>query len=101
MMQDSNLRSAFFPGFNFGTNAVAAFDTQAERDIIVDNIYLKMVGEGLSNQPDKADIKSEVEGLIDDLTNGCSANSCPASRTRTVATAACASVLGSAAVTIK
>ncbi len=34
-------RAAFFPGFNFGTSAQTAFDTQAERDAIIDPLLTR------------------------------------------------------------
>jgi len=92
------LRSAFFPGFVFNQDAVAAFDTQAERDLISGPLFTKGIGSNLANQPTQAEISTAVDGLIDDLILGCTPSTCPAVRTATVVKSTCTAVLGSAAV---
>jgi hypothetical protein len=92
------LRSAFFPGFNFNRDAVAAFAAQADRDLISDALYDRGVGADLANQPTRAEVAAAVNELIDELILGCTAATCPAERTETVVKSTCTAVLGSAAV---
>ena len=60
----------------------------------------RMLGTNLANQPTRAETRPLLDTMIDDLTLGCDPTSCPATRTRTVVKAACAAVLGSAAVNV-
>jgi hypothetical protein len=58
-----------------------------------------MVGNGISTQPDLPALEGEVNSLIDDLiTSSVSVNS---ERTESIVKAACASVLGSAAMLVQ
>jgi hypothetical protein len=56
-----------------------------------------MVGSNIGTQPSTADVKTEVNSLIDQLSS-CSGAQCS---TVGVAKGACASVLGSAAMLVK
>jgi hypothetical protein len=58
-----------------------------------------MYGVGLTTQPDPAAVKAELNNLIDTLT-ACGGG-CAADRTETVAKAACAATLGSAAMLLQ
>lgn len=93
-------RATIFPGFDFGADAVAAFDTQAERDLVIGPMIERAVGANLGLQPTTAELTTILDTLIDDLTAGCTSATCPASRTETVVKSVCAAVLGSAAVAI-
>jgi hypothetical protein len=93
------LRASYFPGFNFGASAAAAFDTQGERDLIIDPLFENMYGVGLTTQPDPADVTTELNALIATLT-ACGGG-CAADRTETVVKAACAATLGSAAMLLQ
>lgn len=93
------LRAGYFPGFNFGASAAAAFDTQGERDLIIDPLFENMYGVGLTTQPDPADVTTELNALIASLT-ACGGG-CAADRTETVVKAACAATLGSAAMLLQ
>ena len=64
---------------------------------VADVLYDAFVGDNLANQPDRADVNSEIVGLIDDL--GC-ANGCNGAEAETVLQASCAAVLSSGAVMI-
>jgi hypothetical protein len=98
MVDAPALRSAFFPGFNFNQDAVSAFDTQGERDLISGPLYTKGIGSNLANQPTQAEVATAVDELIDELILGCTPATCPAERTATVVKSTCTAVLGSAAV---
>ncbi|GAA5217504.1 LamG domain-containing protein [Corallincola platygyrae] len=95
LVEDSSLRTAYFPGFDFSVSANAAFDATG-RSQIIDPLVENMLGAGLATQPDAADVESELNDLIDRLT--VCADGCDANRTRTVVKASCAAVLGSAAM---
>ena len=99
LVNDTSARASYFPGFDFGASAQAAFDTVAERDAALDPLIDNMLGTGLTSQPDPADVRSELDSLVDILTS--CGGSCAADRTETTVKAACAAVLGSAAVLLQ
>ena len=102
--QGQTPRAAYFPGFNFTENAATAFNSAAKRNLVFDPLLQQMLGSGLNSQPDPADIKLELNNLVDRLT-GCATGSNPtcatSSRTLDVVKASCAAVLGSAAMTVQ
>ena len=65
---DNNIaRAAYFPGFNFGTNAQTAFDSQLERDAIIDPLLTAAINvdqvtpaNNLITQP----VEAEVANLL-------------------------------------
>ncbi|MDG9667973.1 LamG domain-containing protein [Hahella sp. CR1] len=98
LVEDNTLRSAFFPGFDFNASASSAF-SGAGRDLIIDPLLDKGMGVNLASQPDSADVRAELNQLIDKLVacgGGCSAD-----RTETIVKASCAAVLGSAAMLVQ
>ena len=99
LVEESSLRTAFFPTFDFTATVQQAFDTPAERDLLIDPLLNRSMGTGLASQPDPADVKLELNSLIDTLT-ACG-GSCAADRTLTVAKATCAATLGSAVVLLQ
>jgi len=103
LVESNSLRTAFVgAGFEFGSAVSTAFSNQTKRNIIISNLVNKMVGTNLDSQPNMTDLQPELDMLIDQLTVGCNvAADCNAARTRTVVKAACAAVLGSAAVLIQ
>lgn len=99
LVANTTLRDSFFPGFNFGASASAAFDTPGERDQIINPLMDKAVGVGLTSQPTIAEVRGRLNTLMDALT-ACG-GTCPAGRTEAVVKGTCASVLGSAAMLIQ
>ena len=99
LVDDTNLRSQFFPGFDFNASVVAAFDPPADRSLVLDPLYDEILGQNLGTQPLRADVDTRVNQLIDDLTV-CGAG-CPPGRTETVVKSSCAAVLGSAGMLLK
>ncbi|WP_196137432.1 LamG domain-containing protein [Aliikangiella sp. G2MR2-5] len=99
LIEDTSARASYFPGFDFGLPASQAFDTQAERNLLLDPLILNAVGTNLSVQPTDADIRTELNTLIDNLT-ACG-GSCAADRTETVSKAVCAAATGNAAVLVQ
>ncbi len=99
MIENTTLRTAFFgAGFDWTLPATTAFSTTAQRDSVIAPISTQMLGTSLANQPAASEVRSHLDTLIDQLTAGCSAASCPASHTRNVVKGVCAAVLSSAAV---
>jgi hypothetical protein len=97
LMDNGTLRTATFPGFNFGASVASAYGSPAARDALVDPLIARMVGVGIATQPDATTVRSEVDDLIDRLAT-CSGPSCT---TVNVAKGACAAVLGSAALLVQ
>jgi hypothetical protein len=103
MVESVALREAFFgtsPGIEFDSPATQAFSDPARRDRLIDPLIDRMIGTNLAVQPDPSDLRPVLDGLVDDLLQGCDPTSCAAEHTRTVTKAACAAVLASAAVSI-
>ena len=99
MIESTSMRTAFFgSGFDWTQPATTAFVTTLQRDQVIDPITTRMLGTSLTNQPTAAEARPHLETLIDQLTSGCTALSCPASHTRNVVKGVCAAVLSSAAV---
>lgn len=93
-------RAALFPDFDFSQNAVDGFDTQLERDQVIQPLIQVAVGENLTSQPTSAELTPILNTLIADLTTGCTVATCTAERTEDVVKSVCAAVLGSAAGTL-
>jgi len=100
LVDDTTLRAGFFPGFNFGTPANAAFDTQPERDLVIDPLLNNVMGAGLATQPSFVVVAGELESLIGKLTI-CPPANCDVTRTATVVKAACTSILGSSVMLVQ
>ncbi len=99
LVDDPARRSAYFPGFDFSAPAGQAFDTAAERDLIVVPLVTRAIGTGLSTQPASGEVRAELDGLIGRLT-ACGAG-CDSSRTTTVVKASCAAVIGGASTLLQ
>ncbi len=99
LVDDGARRAAFFPGFNFAAPAAQAFDTPAERALVIDPLVARAVGSGLATQPSSAEVRAELEALMGRLTS-CGAG-CAADRTATIVKASCAAVLGSASTLLQ
>jgi hypothetical protein len=101
MVENTGLRDAFFGvGFDW-TQPATTFASTGPRDQITNPLEAKMLGTLLGNQPAAAEVRPHLDTLIDQLTAGCTAASCPASTTRNVVKGVCASVLSSAAVQLQ
>ena len=93
LVDDTNARATYFPGFNFAGTPAVAFNA-AGRAIILDALVGRMLSQNVGTEPDATEVRSEIDSLITRLT-ACG-GSCPAGRTATVVKASCASLLGSA-----
>jgi hypothetical protein len=94
---ESNQAGTFFPGLNLGAAPSVAF---ADPSLVTGPLMARGVGINLGSQPLSSDVVTELNSLIGNLSS-CGGGACPANRTRTVTKAACAAVLGSAAVLVK
>ena len=99
LVSSTSLRSSYFPGFVFGSDATVDFNTQPKRDQIINPLLANMYGSGLTVQPDPSAVSTELNSLITRLT-ACGGG-CPADRTETVVKATCAATLGSAAMLLQ
>ncbi len=99
LVDDAGRRATYFPGFNFGAPAAAAFDTPAERAQVTGPLTARAVGTGLASQPTAAEIATEVDALIGRLT-ACGGG-CAGDRTEVVVKAACSAVVGSASTLLQ
>jgi hypothetical protein len=97
LVEDTGLRTDFFPDVDFNEPAGTAF-SGASRDRVMAPLIETMVGRNLASQPRVADLEAELNELMDTLT-AC-AGSCPGDRTETVVKSSCAAVLGSATTLI-
>jgi hypothetical protein len=94
---ESNQASTFFPGLQLNAAPSVAF---ADPSLVISPLLARGIGTNLTSQPSSTDVSGELTSLISNLSS-CGGGTCPANRTRTVTKAACAAVLGSAAVLIK
>ncbi|MFI5315293.1 MAG: LamG domain-containing protein [Myxococcota bacterium] len=103
MVENTSTRNAFFGAgtFDFTQTGDTAFDSQAKRDAIIDPLVDKMLGTALNNQPTQTDARPVLNTLLDQLTTGCTAATCPATFTRNAVKGVCAAVLSSGAVQIQ
>jgi hypothetical protein len=113
-MENPTLRAATFPGFNFTTTPAAAF---ANENALFDPLLDRTLGlVQLGHQPDKAAARTELDHLVNGYTDDPALsgvvragllNTLPPleqndeQRTRAIAKAVCASVVGSAAMLIQ
>ncbi|UTF58998.1 LamG domain-containing protein [Gilvimarinus sp. DA14] len=98
LVNDTDKRSDFFPGFNFSAAPAQAFNTTGRAQII-DPLLNALVGgevngNSLNNQAEPTVVRDELNRLIDTMAN--CGNNCNAERTATAVKATCAAALGSA-----
>jgi len=98
---ESGQAGTFFPGLNFTAAPATAF---ADPTPLINPLLSNGMGVNLATQPTNAGVSTELSTLVGDLVNcNISDPSCTTTptRTKTIAKAACAAVLGSGAVLIK
>lgn len=98
LMEDTTLRASTFPGFNFDAPVTSSFDT-AGRNALIDPLLERVMGTGLASQPAEADVKGELNNLIDRLTT--CGGSCESGRTLKVTKGVCAAATGSAVMLVQ
>ena len=103
MVESNALRTAFFgttPAFQFDQPVSVAFSDQAKRDLVIDRLVDRMFNANVGYQPDRAEMRPVLDGLITQLTAACATQTCDATRTRNIVKGLCAAVLSSAAVMV-
>ncbi|WP_395338910.1 LamG domain-containing protein [Ningiella sp. W23] len=100
LVEDTNLRAQYFPNVNFSANANNGFSEDTKAAIITP-LSQRMLGSGLSSQPQSSQIYSEISALIERLSTCSASSSCSVDTTKTVVKASCAALLGSAVVTVQ
>lgn len=96
LVEDSSLRSAKFPGFNFGADVATAFDA-AGRDALFDPLLDSALGINVATAPNRTDTRAELDNLVTRLASGGG----DSTRTRTIAKASCAAAIGTAATLLQ
>lgn len=97
-------RADYFPGFDFSATADNAFNSAAQRDLIIVPLTQRIMNTGLSTQPDPVEVSTELDNLIQILTScayGPGASCASSTRTLEVVKASCAATLGSAAMLLQ
>ncbi|HTP39336.1 MAG TPA: LamG-like jellyroll fold domain-containing protein [Steroidobacteraceae bacterium] len=98
MVETPSLAASFFPGVSFTATPSTAFGSGNAS--LINPLMANIVGSNLASQPTAAQVNTEINNLVTTLTSSCGSG-CDATRTKTIAKATCAAVLGSAAVLIK
>jgi len=99
LVNDSNLRQTFFPGFLFTSSVSDAF-VIGDRSLITTPLYEKTMNTDLAVQPSISEVETELDNLIDRLISCNNDNSCSADRTEVVVKATCAAAIGNAGMLI-
>lgn len=102
-------RAAVFPGFDFAAPAQTAFNTSPKRDLIIEPLLQRLLAAEvadasgphtkLEQQADPAELRLELNQLIDNMIS--CGSSCAADRTLTTVKATCAASLGSAVMLLQ
>jgi hypothetical protein len=100
LVEDDTLRGSYFDGFDFSEEASSAFDNQ-DRNLVLLPLLDHAIGQDLASQPDRAAVSSELNSLIDKLTDCTADKVCDANYTRTVVKAVCAATIGNAAILVQ
>ena len=93
LVDNTTLRQNFFGPELDPTASGSIFNTQANRDFVINALRTKAIGTNLSSQPTDAEVAAELNHLL--TTIGASSDAGTAMK------AACAAVLGSAAVVVQ
>jgi len=97
-------RAAYFPGFDFTATADNAFNSAAQRDLVIVPLTQRIMNTGLGTQPDPVEVTAELDNLIQRLTAcayGPAATCASSARTLEIVKASCAATLGSAAMLLQ
>lgn len=102
-------RTAMFPGFDFAAEANVAFNSDTKRAQIIDPLLNRLLADEmadgsnpnskLTQQAEPAELRLELNQLIDNMTN--CGSGCAADRTLTTVKATCAATLGSAVMLLQ
>lgn len=98
LVDDAGARASYFPGFDFNAAPNVAFSPTG-RAVVLDSLIGHMMRTGVATEPAAAGVRSDLDGLMTQLTT--CGSSCPAGRTQIVVKATCAAMLGSAVTLIQ
>jgi hypothetical protein len=93
---ESGQAASFFPGLNLAASPATAF---ADTHALIDPLLANAVGNNLTTQPTDAQVRTELNNLVTRLSS--CGSGCAVDRSKTITKAACATVLGSAALLLK
>jgi hypothetical protein len=105
LVQDTELRTTYFPGFDFSQAPASAFDAEGRQQIVqpllahlaAHSFSYQGSDTSLASQPVPADVAAILDTLIDAMSDGCG---CGAD-TETAVIATCAATVGSAAMLLQ
>ena len=72
-------RSTYFPGFDFTAAPTTALATAAQRDLLFNPLFDRMVGDTLAMQPTRTEVRGALDAMTDQLLAPC-ATPAPAPR---------------------
>lgn len=97
-IEDSTIRSAWFPDINFSQDPSTALNTTG-RAKLLNPLLNKLMPLNIASQPDKTTVYTELDALITKL-SVCGSR-CDSSRTSTITKSTCAAVLASSIMLIQ
>jgi hypothetical protein len=97
-LEDDNIRTTWFPDVNFSNTPDIALNVIGRANLL-NPLLDQLMPSILSTQPDKAAVYSELDNLITRLAV-CGSN-CDIDRSKNIAKASCAAVLGSAVMLVQ
>lgn len=97
-IEDNNIRNTWFPDVDFNSTPNISYDVLGRANLL-NPLLEQLMPSSVSSQPDKATVYTELDNLISRL--AVCGNSCEASRSKDIAKATCAAVLGSAVMLVK
>lgn len=100
LVETNSLRDTYFEGFDFTQSATSAFENQ-DRSLILDPLLDRMLGKNIASQPNRSAVQSELDSLIERLSDCSSGKVCDANYTQTIVKAVCAATLGSATTLVQ
>jgi hypothetical protein len=100
LVESPSLRSAYFSDFDFNQPATSAFTT-ANRERVINPLLDRVIGINIAAQPERSATATELNALVDTLTDCSAGKVCDANYTRTIVKATCAATLGSAALLLQ
>ena len=99
LVDDPNLRPAFFGASFDPTQGGSYFTSPANQSLVITALYNNLIGNNIGTQPSATEVSTELTALITALTPPSYAST--ANRSGVVTKAACAAVLGSAAMLVQ
>lgn len=93
LIEDSDLQQSYFPGLNLDQAPAQAFNNSS---LLIQPLLTNMVNTSVSNQPSTVQIQTQLDDLVNQLSQCSGDIICNSERSKKIAKASCAAVLGSA-----